>query len=221
MSITIRQFQKTAVEAEQRQAELLLSNQKVETFNADLKQKSLQLEAMNNKLEKLSLTDFLTGLANRRCFDDNLETEWTRAQRTNQPLALIMIDVDHFKKFNDRYGHQAGDKCLKKVANSLASNASRAGELVARYGGEEFCIISPSTDLNEAFELAEKIRLAVQSLSLKNEDTEIGIVTISLGIAACIPDRKQKTKDLVSIADKALYDAKSSGRNRVGKSAET
>lgn len=216
LSITIRQFQQTAFEAEQREADLRLSNEKVEIFNADLKQKTLELEVMNNKLEKLSITDFLTGLANRRCFDESLEVEWTRAQRTSQPLALIMVDVDHFKKFNDKYGHQAGDKCLKKVADTLIKNVSRAGELVARYGGEEFCIIAPNTDSSAAYELAEKIRLAVQALSLKNEDTPKGILTISLGIASCIPKINNKAKTLISVADKALYEAKSHGRNQVG-----
>ncbi len=169
---------------------------------------------MNSKLEKLSITDFLTGLANRRHFDDSLATEWTRAERTCLPLTLIMIDVDHFKKFNDRYGHQAGDDCLKKVAATLSANACRAGDLVARYGGEEFSIISAGTDLTGARALAEKVRRAVQAMSLLNEDSKLGIVTISLGIAVIIPDRKKTASALVASADKALYQAKTGGRNR-------
>jgi diguanylate cyclase (GGDEF)-like protein len=214
LSVTIRQFQKTAFDAKQRETDLRLSNQLVEKVNADLKQKSQELETINNQLEKLSITDFLTGLANRRRFDESLETEWVRAQRTYQSLTVIMIDVDHFKKFNDRYGHQAGDLCLKKIADTLVNNAGRAGELVARYGGEEFCIISPNTDLIKAMKLAEKIRLAIQSLSLPNEDTEMGIVTISLGISVTVPIRGKVANDLVALADKALYTAKKNGRNQ-------
>ncbi|WP_372880467.1 diguanylate cyclase [Psychromonas sp.] len=214
LGVAIRQFQKTAVNAELREADLRLSKQKAEFFYSDLKQKSQELEIMNSKLEKLSITDFLTGLANRRHFDESLATEWTRAMRTGQPLALIMIDVDHFKNFNDRYGHQAGDECLKKVAGALTANACRAGDLVARYGGEEFSIISAETDLAGARELAEKLRRAVQAMSLVNEGSTLGIVTISLGIAVCIPDRKNTASDLVCVADKALYQAKTSGRNR-------
>ncbi len=214
LGIAVRQFQKTAVDTERREADLRRSNQKVKMLYAHLQQKSQELKAMNSKLEKLSITDFLTGLANRRRFDEVLASERARAMRTCQPLALIMIDVDHFKKFNDSYGHQAGDECLKEVAATLTANACRAGDLIARYGGEEFSIICAETDLAGARALAEKLRRAVQDIALLNEDTSLGIVTISLGIAVCTPDSKQRAGDLVASADKALYQAKESGRNR-------
>jgi diguanylate cyclase (GGDEF)-like protein len=215
LGFAVRQFQKTAVAANQREAALRLSNQKVEKVCAELEQNAQELETVNSKLEELSVTDFLTGLANRRRFDEILGIEWARALRTGQPLALIMIDIDHFKKFNDSYGHQAGDECLKKVADTLTGNLCRAGDFAARYGGEEFSIISAGTHLAGALELAEKIRRAVQAMSLKNEDTLLGIVTISLGVAVCIPDRNQSATDIVGIADKALYQAKARGRNRI------
>ena len=216
LGFAVRQFQKTAVAAKRREAELRLSNQKVEKVCAELEQNAQELETVNSKLEELSVTDFLTGLANRRRFDEILGIEWARALRAGQPLALIMIDIDHFKKFNDNYGHQAGDECLKKVANALTTNLCRAGDLAARYGGEEFIIISAGTHLAGALKLAEKIRRAVQEMSLINENTLLGIVTISSGVAVCIPDRKQSSaSDLVGIADKALYLAKTRGRNRI------
>ncbi|ACN13472.1 signal transduction family protein (GGDEF domain protein) [Desulforapulum autotrophicum HRM2] len=215
LGFAVHQFRRTAIEADRREADLRLSNQKVEKICVELEQKAQELAIVNNKLAELSVTDFLTGLANRRHFDEVLGTEWARAVRTFQPLTLIMIDVDHFKKFNDSYGHQAGDECLKKVASALVTNLCRAGDFVARYGGEEFSIISAGTDLAGARELAEKLRRAVQAMALMNEDSLFGIITISIGIGVCIPDRKQSASDLVCIADKALYEAKTRGRNRI------
>lgn len=220
LGFAVRQFQKTAVAANLREADLRLSNQKVEKICIELEQKAQELARVNSKLEELSATDFLTGLANRRRFDEVLETEWARALRTRQPLPLIMIDIDYFKKFNDRYGHQAGDECLKRVASTLRTNLCRAGDFVARYGGEEFSIIAAGTDLTGTRKLAEKLRRAVQAMSLMSEGSVLGIVTISLGIGFCIPDRKQSANDLVGIADKALYQAKTRGRNRVEYSGE-
>ncbi|MGB5445017.1 MAG: diguanylate cyclase [Psychromonas sp.] len=220
LGFAVRQFRKTAIGADQREADLRLSNQNVERFCLALEQKAQELQIMNSKLEQLSVTDALTGLANRRRFDKVLATEWARALRTSQPLALIMIDVDFFKKFNDRYGHQAGDECLKKVASTLMDNVCRAGELVARYGGEEFCVISAGIDMACACTLAEKLRRAVQVMSLINEDALLGFVTISIGIAVCIPDGEKTAKDLISSADKALYHAKTDGRNCIQYSSE-
>ena len=185
----------------------------LERARTDLEQKACELELANNRLEKLSITDFLTGLANRRRFDEVLGLEWARAGRVGEPLALIMIDIDHFKKFNDRYGHQAGDECLKKVAFVLKGNLGRAGDLVARYGGEEFGVISAYTDHSRAQVLAEKIRRSVEDLALVHEDSTLGIVTISLGIAVDSPEKAQSADDLVRAADTALYEAKTSGRN--------
>ena len=167
----------------------------------------------NRKLEELSVTDFLTGLANRRRFDEVLGVEWSRALRTNQPLALIMIDVDHFKNFNDRYGHQAGDECLRRIASALKANTGRAGDLIARYGGEEFCIISAYTDVPGAEALAERIRQAVMSLTMRSDVSPFGVVTISLGVAVGSRGSAQSALDLVHKADVALYEAKAGGRN--------
>lgn len=213
LATAVRLFRDTATEAERREADLRQSREHIEKARAELEQKARELEQANRKLEELSATDFLTGLANRRRFDEALGVEWSRALRTNQALSLIMIDVDHFKNFNDRYGHQAGDECLRRIASSLKANTGRAGDLVARYGGEEFCIISASTDVGGAHALAEKIRLAVQSLSMRSEVCPLGIVTISLGVAVGVPGRTQSARELVQKADMALYEAKAGGRN--------
>jgi len=213
LASAVRLFRDTAVEAERREADLRLSRQHIENARAELEQKARELEQANRKLEELSVTDFLTGLANRRRFDEALAAEWARAQRTGYPVTLTMIDVDHFKNFNDRYGHQAGDDCLRTIAATLKANTGRAGDLIARYGGEEFCIISACTDVDGANALAERIRKEVQALALQNEGSPLGIVTISLGIAVGLPGRTESEKALVQAADMALYDAKASGRN--------
>jgi len=213
LGFAVHQFQKTAIEADRRETDLRISNENVEQARSELEQKAAELEHVNRKLKELSITDFLTGLANRRRFDEALDTEWTRAMRIGQPLTLIMIDVDHFKKYNDRYGHQAGDECLRKLASVLIDNLCRTSDVVARYGGEEFSVISAYTDLVAAQQLAQRIRLAVESLALTHEDSTFGIVTISLGIAVTIPDQEHSTDDLIRAADQALYDAKASGRN--------
>lgn len=215
LGFAVRQFQKTAVEASQREADLRLSNQKVEKICVELEQNAEELEKVNNKLGELSVTDFLTGVANRRHFDGLLGIEWARAMRTSQPLTAIMIDVDFFKNYNDKYGHQAGDECLKKVASALKANLCRAGDLVARYGGEEFSIISAGTDLAGARALGEKLRRAVYAISMMHEDSPFNIVTVSIGLAVCIPDRKHTANELICIADKALYEAKANGRNQI------
>ena len=213
LASAVRLFRDTATEAERREADLRQSREHTEKARAELEQKARELEQANRKLEELSATDFLTGLANRRRFDEVLGVEWSRALRTDQPLSLIMIDVDHFKNFNDRYGHQAGDECLRRIASSLKANTGRGGDLVARYGGEEFCIISASTGVGGAHALAEKIRLAVQSLAMRSEVCPLGIVTISLGVAVGVPGRTQSARELVQKADMALYEAKAGGRN--------
>ena len=220
LGFAVRQFQKTAADADRRESDLLISKQMVERAKSELEQKAMELESANDKLEKLSETDFLTGLANRRRFDQVLQTEWSRARRANHPLSLIMMDVDHFKKFNDRYGHQAGDVCLKNLASVLMGNLYRAGDLMARYGGEEFCVISAYTDSAAAQALAEKIRREVKALGLIHEDSEFGVVTISLGIAVVIPDHTKSPEELIRAADAALYEAKACGRNCVRTSAQ-
>ncbi|MDO9192918.1 MAG: sensor domain-containing diguanylate cyclase, partial [Undibacterium sp.] len=175
-------------------------------------ERTAQLEDANRKLATLSATDGLTGLANRRHFDEMLEREWARASRTNQPLAVIMIDVDHFKKYNDCYGHQAGDECLKTIAAILQKGTRRVSDLAARYGGEEFSIVLPNTEASVAHQLAEAVRLSIESLDMTHRQSPLGKVTISVGIA--IRSRRENDADsLVRAADEALYRAKNNGRN--------
>ena len=171
------------------------------------------LEEVNRKLELLSNTDGLTGIANRRSFDRILAQEWSRAQRAGSSLALVMLDVDNFKHFNDYYGHLAGDDCLRALAQALVKAGQRAGELASRYGGEEFVVLLPDTTLSEAFEAAQRMQKEVWSLALPHADLAPGIVTFSLGVASLIPSKEKTPEDLIQQADTALYQAKSAGRN--------
>ncbi len=165
---------------------------------------------------ELSQQDSLTRLANRRFFDDFLGREWRRACRTGRPLSLILLDVDHFKRYNDHYGHPAGDACLRAVAGLLQSYGRRGGDLVARYGGEEFAVVLAETDLVEARSIAEQIRVAMPSLRVWLTASKSGpVVSASLGVACVRAVREQSPEFLVQLADKALYQAKRSGRNRV------
>ncbi len=172
---------------------------------------------LTKKLEKMTLVDGLTGASNRRHFDRVIESEWKRAYRNNGTITLIMIDIDHFKKYNDSYGHLHGDDCLKKVARALLNVARRPTDTVARYGGEEFAVILPETDDCAARILAEKARHAVESLATKHNCSDIsGYVTISLGVATMTtPENDSDYKSLIKNADEALYNAKEEGRNRV------
>lgn len=177
---------------------------------------SRKLTRVNSQLEMLSLTDALTGLANRRQFDMTLQREWHSALRNRYPVALIFLDVDHFKNYNDHYGHPAGDICLQRISSVLATVSKRAQDLPARYGGEEFVVLLPRTDLRQGLALAEKIRDDVQSLAIPHAHSPAApVVTISLGVAAMIPDTRYHADDVVAEADKALYLAKNNGRNRV------
>ncbi len=180
-----------------------------------VKERTAELETANRRLAALSMIDGLTGLANRRQLDEVLESEWRRAARQCLPLALVMADVDLFKDFNDHYGHQAGDECLRRVASVLAEHTQRAGELATRYGGEEFAIILPGVDLVSASSWAEEVRQAVIDLAIPHELSKTGIVTLCLGVSCLIPDASSKVSNLISEADKALYQAKRGGRNQV------
>lgn len=174
------------------------------------------LREVNARLRQLSLHDALTGLPNRRQFDQTLELEWNRAQRNRRPISLLMLDVDCFKALNDMYGHQAGDDCLQRIAGALQSCLRRAGEIVARYGGEEFAAILPDADGVAAITAAELMREAVLALQILNEGSTAGrFVTVSLGAAAFRPDGDNSPSTMVAAADAALYRAKSGGRNRV------
>jgi diguanylate cyclase (GGDEF)-like protein len=173
------------------------------------------LKELNQTLEKLAMQDGLTGLANRRQFDIGLQNELSRATRSASSLALIMIDVDFFKKYNDIYGHLAGDECLRQVSKVIQSAEGRPGDLAARYGGEEFAILLPSTDVQGALVVAEKIRKAIRELEIKHDGNLPGVVTISAGINVLMPVTDGDTPSmLIGTADNALYAAKSAGRDQ-------
>jgi len=177
------------------------------------KHKALELA---EKLLAISILDGLTGIPNRRNFDQMLAKEWNRSTRASTPLSLIMCDIDHFKSYNDHYGHQKGDNCLIRIATTLQEHARRDGDLATRYGGEEFAIILSSTTLENATEIAEQVRRAVINLSIPHENSKTdNIVTVSIGLATVIPSHNQDSRTLISLADKALYEAKQEGRNRV------
>jgi diguanylate cyclase (GGDEF)-like protein len=177
----------------------------------------LQLKRYQNMLERLSVIDGLTGIANRRRFDEALDHEWLRSRRQGTTMSLIIIDVDCFKLFNDNYGHAAGDECLKRVANVLAQSLNRPGDLVARYGGEEFVVIMPETDAAGAIVIGETLRRGVLSLGIPHAFcTPAGVVSVSVGGATVIPARhNQGPEELVKLADTRLYEAKHAGRNRI------
>lgn len=166
-------------------------------------------------LEELATTDELTGLANRRKFDDVLEFEWRRAERENTPFSLLMLDTDLFKAYNDTYGHQAGDEALRGIADCIRAGINRPADLAARYGGEEFAVLLPATDHMGAFYIAEAIRARVLALGLTHEKSLYGVVTASIGLACVYPRQKNDPAKLLRAADDALYLAKASGRNRV------
>jgi diguanylate cyclase (GGDEF)-like protein len=173
------------------------------------------LEEVNGRLALLSITDPLTGLANRRRFAETLEAEWARALRMHGALALVLIDVDHFKLFNDRYGHVAGDACLRRVAGALGQGVRAGSDLVARYGGEEFAVILPGIDTRMAQAMAERLRAAVAALAEPHAGAATGIVTVSAGVAAVLPSPRTSAEQLIRAADAALYRAKGAGRNQV------
>ncbi|UVM52650.1 sensor domain-containing diguanylate cyclase [Pseudomonas sp. B21-015] len=179
----------------------------------ELLQAQDKLIEVNHSLKLLALEDALTGLSNRRQFDLFILAEMGRARRSQTSLALLMIDVDHFKSFNDHYGHLAGDECLRKISAIITDNIKRPGDLAARFGGEEFTVVLPATDYVGAFLVAEKIRRAVQQADIKHVGGVEGVVTVSLGVCAYDPASQAQPDDVVGAADKALYVAKASGRN--------
>jgi diguanylate cyclase (GGDEF)-like protein len=176
----------------------------------------LELKRHRDAQARLALLDGLTGLPNRRAFDDYLRREWLRAQRGAATMAMLMIDIDFFKNYNDLYGHLRGDDCLRGVASAIGTCLSRPADLAARYGGEEFACILPDTDREGALIIAERLRSGVESLAIPHGDSEASErVTISLGLAALMPTGEFEPKILIEVADANLYRAKREGRNRV------
>lgn len=188
--------------------------QRDEAFR-QLRQREEELARANIELQQLAALDGLTGIGNRRRFDEVARAEWLRGQRDGKPMSVLLGDVDSFKKYNDGLGHQAGDLCLKKVASVLTAQLKRPADLAARYGGEEFAIVLPDTGMDGALKIAELCRAGLEQLALEHPDPERRIVTMSIGVASAIPNANHSLEQLISQADQALYAAKQRGRNRV------
>ena len=182
---------------------------------AQLSQRERELVATNDRLTVIASIDMLSGLANRRGFQSRLDFEWMKAQQSNSELSLLMIDVDHFKLYNDTYGHPEGDACLTRLGEALAGIAADTMGFAGRYGGEEFCLLLPNTDSQKALAIGETVRAAVQSLGIPHGTSSHKTVTVSVGLAATLPNDMQRPGDLIEAADAALYAAKHRGRNTV------
>jgi diguanylate cyclase (GGDEF)-like protein len=198
--------------------DMVQRERELQRLNAERDEYALQLREVNARLELLTQTDALTGVANRRLFDQRLQQEWQRSQRHGYWLSLVMLDVDYFKRFNDHHGHLEGDACLRRVAQALLSCARRTGDVVARYGGEEFALILPHTSLEEATQVAQHCLAAVDRQAIAHGASPLGShVSISLGVAALMPDHRSgdDATSLVRLADRAMYAAKERGRHRV------
>jgi diguanylate cyclase (GGDEF)-like protein len=181
----------------------------------ELQKLTRQLAKVNQDLRLLSARDGLTGVANRRFYDEQLAKQWAHCARERVPLSHLMIDIDLFKKFNDRYGHLAGDDCLRRVAQVLQKSLKRPVDLLARYGGEEFAAVLPYTDAEGAMVVAEGLRAAVEELGVPHEDLPGGVVTVSMGAATCLPRQGEDPQLIAAASDRGLYLAKAQGRNRV------
>jgi len=175
-----------------------------------------ELEKINRKLKDLSIKDPLTKIANRRYFNEFFSREWKRALRHNQPISVIMLDIDYFKKYNDSLGHQKGDKVLLKIAHVLNNFTRRAGDLAARYGGEEFVIVLSGTNLENALQITKKIKNKIKGLNIEHPDSDVSnYLTVSFGVATTIPNKDKRCEKLLLHADKCMYLAKEKGRNRI------
>lgn len=212
------QLLKEIAERKQAQKALQLANEELEI---KVEIRTQELKVVNKELQRLALLDGLTGVANRRYLDDFLEQSWRHAKRAHKPLALLMIDIDFFKLYNDTYGHLAGDSCLKSIANAIKTSAKRGFDFVARYGGEEFVVILPDTNEENASFIAEKIRVSVESLGIKHKKSPISNnVTVTIGVTSIVPKPGYTPSMLITIADKALYLAKNAGRNQIKSSTD-
>jgi diguanylate cyclase (GGDEF)-like protein/PAS domain S-box-containing protein len=174
-----------------------------------------RLKSERQKAQELAWTDALTGLSNRRAFDERLAAEWIFASQHQAPLSLLLLDVDHFKSYNDTYGHQTGDEALRRIARAIGECARQSGDLAARYGGEEFVVVLPRADLARAGEVAERIRARVRELGLEHSRAESGVVTLSIGVSSAIRVGETDAETLLAAADGALYAAKRGGRDRI------
>ncbi len=211
-----QRVQERTIELRERNDELTVEIHERKQALEELRKAKTQLEEANRLLENLSVTDPLTGLANRRRFDQVLAKEFSRRVRSGAELSLIMLDIDHFKAYNDSYGHVSGDICLQRIAQVMAESVSRATDIAARYGGEEFACILPETDLHGAVAIAEKIRLGIQQLAIQHDSsTTADYVTASLGVASVTCKIGMSTSNVIALADNMLYKAKEGGRNRV------
>lgn len=188
-------------------------------FMFDISERKAQEEAMlrmQRELEEWSFKDGLTQVANRRMFEQTLEREWASARRNSQPLSVILADIDFFKQYNDRYGHLAGDECLRRVAGLLGSMASRPRDVLARFGGEEFVLLLPETDAASASALAEKCRLLILDARIPHDQSAVAAnVSVSMGASTIVPNENASHSAFIAFVDKLLYEAKQQGRNRV------
>lgn len=174
-----------------------------------------QIKEANVRLHRLSMQDGLTGIANRRYFDEAFEQEWKRALRHQRSLSVLLIDIDHFKEYNDTFGHLKGDDCLKQVAEAIQRSSGRAGDIVARYGGEEFVVALPETDREGAANMAARIQQEIASMHIKHPGSVTPWLTVSIGAATMIPRQESSREELLGAADTALLQAKRDGRNAV------
>ncbi len=211
----IRQLIKLTHVSDMFQSKLLRVQEELERRNAELEQARAHLEQANQALHRLSYLDALTGVANRRHFNEYLDQEWRRAMRKQASLSLVLLDVDHFKRLNDMAGHQYGDDCLRQVGVALAASVRRAGDLAARYGGEEFAVILPDAQPDWVMSFAEEVRQAIAALEIPHPVSPYGVLTVSVGAATAVAVEQQGVSSLIAAADKALYAAKEAGRNRV------
>lgn len=194
--------------------QLQKQNQQLQQQTLELKHAKESAESAYQEIQRLANLDSLTQVANRRRFDEHLSGEWRRLMREQAPLSLILCDIDYFKRYNDYYGHQAGDACLQKIAQAMEHAVKRPADLVARYGGEEFAIVLPNTDTEGAVKIAEQIWFKIKMLKLPHAKSDVSTcVTLSLGISSQVPHPESQVESLIASADRALYAAKQRGRN--------
>ena len=207
---------KSQLTIQEQKQQLLVQNLELKQ-EIKLRQKvEIQLKAANQELERLSIIDSTTKVANRRRFDQYLAQEWNRMMREKWPLSLILCDIDYFKFYNDTYGHQQGDSCLFQVAQTLLPCAKRSSDLFARYGGEEFAMILPNTPLQAAINIAKSMCSVVEAAQIEHLASKVSqYVTLSIGVSSCMPNQNSSLKDLINQADEGLYKSKQKGRNQV------